>query len=301
MELGEMKYRVGRDYIYDPRKIGSILLYQVGRGYCTPGGVVPIHSHRDYVEFTVVTGGGGVVTTNGHPTRVGVGDVYVSFAGDFHEIVSDVDSPLKYDFTAIYTTDESMLSSIAQIQRDFHSPESRVIRNDKIRSVLSGAIAEISAGEQMSDVILESMFRQLLAYMIRSFHSVKPVRYSSEAVDAESLCYQVMNYIDTHIYTMKSLSEVAAELSYNYNYLSNLYKRTTGDTVMSYYRDRRLEAARLLLLEGRATVTAVASALGYSSLYTFSRAFKEKFGVPPTKVAHAVTSDRNNTAKNGND
>lgn len=285
MELGDMKYRVGRDYIYDPRRLGSILLYQVGRGYCTPGGVVPIHSHRDYVEFTVVTGGEGTVTTNGHPTRVGVGDVYVSFPGDFHEIISDVGAPLKYDFTAIYTTDESLLSALAVIQSDFHSPELRVIKNDKIRSVISGAIAEVSADEEMSEVILEAMFRQILAYMIRSFHSVKPVKYSSEASEAEGLCYQVMNYIDTHIYTMKSLSEVAEALNYNYNYLSNLYKRTTGDTVMSYYRDRRLEAARLLLLEGRTSVTRVASVLGYSSLYTFSRAFKERFGVPPTMVS----------------
>ena len=297
MELGEMKYRVGRDYIYDPRKIGSILLYQVGRGYCTPGGVVPIHSHRDYVEFTVVTGGEGTVTTNGHPTRVGVGDVYVSFSGDFHEIVSDVDSPLKYDFAAIYTTDEHLLAEISDIQRDFHSPALRVIRNDKIRSVISGAIAEASADEEMSDTILESMFRQILAYMIRSFRSVKHVRYSSEASEAESLCYLVMNYIDTHIYTIKSLSEIGEALNYNYNYLSNLYKRTTGDTVMAYYRDRRLEAARLLLLEGRASVTGVASALGYSSLYTFSRAFKERFGVPPTKVEQTAAG-KGGTRKN---
>ena len=291
MELGEMKYRVGRDYIYDPRRLGKILLYQVGRGYCTPGGVVPTHTHHDFLELTVVRGGSGSVVTNGQATAVSEGDVYVSFAGDFHEIISDVASPLKYDFTAVYTTDPELLSQIEDIARDFHSPAARVIKNEKIRSVLSGAIAEASAEEELSDVILESMFTQLISYVIRSFRAVNPVRYSGEAGEAESLCYQVMNYIDSHIYSIRSLSEVAEALNYNYNYLSNLYKRVTGDTVVSYYRERRLEAARLMLLEGRTSVTRVAGLLGYSSVYTFSRAFKEKYGVSPTRASNLAANE----------
>ena len=90
-----------------------------------------------------------------------------------------------------------------------------------------------------------------------------------------------MNYIDTHIYTMNSLSEISELTNYNYSYLSALFKRTTSGTMADYYRKRRLETARLLIIENKLKITQVASILHYSSIYTFSRAFKDQYGVSP--------------------
>ena len=56
-----------------------------------------------------------------------------------------------------------------------------------------------------------------------------------------------------------------------------------------YYRHRRLETARLLIDEGGLSITEIASLLRYSSIYTFSRAFKEFFGVPPAQYKKALS------------
>jgi AraC-like DNA-binding protein len=92
-----------------------------------------------------------------------------------------------------------------------------------------------------------------------------------------------MNYIDTHIYTLSSLEELAEMTNYNYSYLSSLFHKTTSGMLTDYYRKRRLETARLLIEEGALKINEIASLLRYSSIYTFSRAFKDFFGVSPSQ------------------
>ena len=92
---------------------------------------------------------------------------------------------------------------------------------------------------------------------------------------------------------MKNLRELCEVTNYNYNYLSNLYKKVTSDTLANYFRSRRLETARLLLAEHTMSVTEIARLLNYSSVYIFSRAFKEKYGVPPSEVGALYLADTN--------
>lgn len=246
--------------------------------------MVPRHAHLDFIELTIVTDGRGTVITNGESVEVAKGDIYVSFVGDFHEIISSSDEPLKYDFLAIQSSEGDILTALDEIVAKFHDPKCRIIRNEDIAETVPRIIAELNAQEAFSDSVIESMLRQVLVYVIRAFYGRTPTRYSKMTGEAEVLCYQLMHYIDTHVFTITHLSELCEITNYNYNYLSNLYKRVTSDTLANYFRNRRLETARLLLLEGKISVTRVASLLNYSSVYIFSRAFKEKYGVPPSKM-----------------
>ena len=72
-------------------------------------------------------------------------------------------------------------------------------------------------------------------------------------------------------------------MQYNYSYLSDLFCKVTSDTLLHYYRTRRLEAAKLLLSEGKLSVGEIADLLHYASIYTFSRSFKEAFDITPAQ------------------
>ena len=91
-----------------------------------------------------------------------------------------------------------------------------------------------------------------------------------------------MHHIDSHIYSINVLSSLASLTGYTYNYLSGLFKETTGVTLSHYYHERRLEAATLLLREGF-SVTRTAALLGYGSIYAFSNAYKKHYGTSPSK------------------
>jgi len=54
-------------------------------------------------------------------------------------------------------------------------------------------------------------------------------------------------------------------------------KSITGLTIKEYFRNYRLEKAKLLLEEGYGTMGEVASATGFSSLSYFSKCYKKYF------------------------
>ena len=278
------KYHIDKNFLDCPKVYGDMLLYQVGRLYTKSGAVVNQHTHLDFVELTLVTDGRGAVITNGVSVPVSKGDIYVSFVGDFHEMISDKSEPLQYDFLTVQTKNPEMRAAVDAAVSKFHDPKSRIIKNENISPLLSGIIAELNVNAEYSDTIIEAMLKQVLSYVLRAFREQDYVKYPKKAGESEILCYQLMHYIDTHIFTMKHLSELCEMTNYNYNYLSNLYKKVTSDTLANYFRNRRLEAARLLLSENSMSVTRVASLLNYSSVYIFSRAFKEKYGISPSQV-----------------
>ena len=105
----------------------------------------------------------------------------------------------------------------------------------------------------------------------------------ADTTNSETFCYRIMNYIDTHIFSMKRLTDVSEITGYNYSYLSALFKSTTGRTLSDYYKTARLKAARTLVRENKLTVSKIAEMLNYSSVYVLSRAYKAEFGVPPTE------------------
>ena len=114
-------------------------------------------------------------------------------------------------------------------------------------------------------------------------------RIAGDLGDEEILCLKLMNYIDNHIYSITNLKELEGVTNYTYNYTSNTFKRVTGDTLANYYRNRRFETAALLLKSGRFTIGQVASMLNYSSIYSFSLAFKKRYGYAPTAIKGEAT------------
>ena len=97
---------------------------------------------------------------------------------------------------------------------------------------------------------------------------------------SHKLCQSLIDYIDTHIYTINKLEILSEEFGYNYCHLSSVFKEKVGITLAAYYRFRRLSEAKRLLAEGK-RVGEVSEMLKYSSMYSFSKAFKTYWGVSP--------------------
>ncbi|MBR2432022.1 MAG: helix-turn-helix domain-containing protein [Clostridia bacterium] len=282
--LGEYDYRISKDNIYHPLRYGKHSLYQIGRMHCNKHTEIPIHTQLNYIELTVANDGKAKVVTNGNSIEIKAGDVYISFPGDFHEIIVDEIFPLKYDYITVMTDDNILLGEIDEIIASCHEARARVTRDEHIRRLVARAINEINAPDRFTDTVMESLINQILISVIRDYKSRIPNFEVDNVNDAELLCLRLMNYIDNHIYTIKNLKELTDISNYSYNYMSNLFKRVTSDTLMNYYQNRRLETAMLLLQSGQFSVTQIAVMLNYSSIYSFSLAFKRRYGYSPSAM-----------------
>ncbi|MGD8319183.1 MAG: AraC family transcriptional regulator, partial [Gemmatimonadota bacterium] len=68
---------------------------------------------------------------------------------------------------------------------------------------------------------------------------------------------------------------------------SNLYRRVdelVGETPSQLIKSVRLERAEAMLRAGAGSIQQVAYAVGFKSVSHFSRSFREKFGVSPSRL-----------------
>ena len=95
--------------------------------------------------------------------------------------------------------------------------------------------------------------------------------------------HRILAYIEKNYMNDISLEGLAGIAGYSTYHFSRIFRKYSGTTFINYLNNRRVSAAELLLLEDNASVTEAASRVGFSSLTTFNRVFKEINGCTPSE------------------
>ena len=108
----------------------------------------------------------------------------------------------------------------------------------------------------------------------------KPIVASKRGRDIAS---EAISYINDN-YTSPGLTitSVAEYLHLNRTYFSEVFKKETGMTAISYINDLRLKKALYLLMETNLTVSQIAEEIGMDFVW-FSKLFKSSHGESPAK------------------
>lgn len=94
---------------------------------------------------------------------------------------------------------------------------------------------------------------------------------------------EAVEYIRQHYMEKISLDEIASSRGFNSNYFCELFKSETGKTFTAYLLEVRMEAAKLLLRDSRATIYEIAEQVGYKDAKFFSQQFVKAVGIKPTE------------------
>ena len=96
-----------------------------------------------------------------------------------------------------------------------------------------------------------------------------------------SECTEMMRkYISEHLDTA-SLKELSDKFSLNQYYISELFHNHTGIGFQEYTQNERMKEAQRLLSSTHLGISAISSKVGYTSPSSFTRSFREKFGMSP--------------------
>lgn len=88
-------------------------------------------------------------------------------------------------------------------------------------------------------------------------------------------------YIFSNLHYNISLRDMAASLNRSEGYLSTVFKKETGMTVMEFIRRERLKEACSLLCHTAKSCQEIASSLSFSSQSYFSKLFRREYGMTP--------------------
>jgi len=290
------KYHFDNNFTTDPKFFGNLILYQLGEMMCDSSTVVEPHVHLDWFEFTYVFQGTGTIFTNDVSLEVNEGDIYVSYPREIHKIVSDNINPLRYCFFAFNFTDKEWAKDIIEPLQKFQNLRARVLPSSHYEKYFSNALHYIN---NMSAPLMGRLLEhELLALIIRIANraqSSTPEFHPTKATNSQLLTFNIANYIDTNLTTIDDVSSLSEVFNYNYSYLSRCFKKCTQISISQYFNDKKLNIAKKLLENEGLPITEIASKLNYSTIYVFSRAFKNKFGMSPKEFRNSILQKKAET------
>jgi signal transduction histidine kinase/DNA-binding LacI/PurR family transcriptional regulator/AraC-like DNA-binding protein/response regulator of citrate/malate metabolism len=92
---------------------------------------------------------------------------------------------------------------------------------------------------------------------------------------------QAMAYIHEHYGEPVSRADLASHVAITERYLTRCFRQEMGITPMIYLNRYRVKRAKILLKQGKLSITEVAMAVGFSDSSYFNRVFRQEVGVAP--------------------
>ena len=228
-------------------------------------------------QYTLVTVNRGecCLKIDGNEYAVAKGDSVFLLPYETCELLPGKDNEILYSYVSFSLNSMRYSDAFSSIVPG----NNRFFRDEKLCDTVNNVCDELSDNAAYSDELLSLLLSQMVVYISRHFGADSKNGNSNDA--NLRICGQIMNFIDSRIYTMKNLREVATEMGYNYSYISTLFRKTCGVTLNTYFKTKRMEEAKRLLQNKEMSVSEIARCMNYSSVYAFSKAFKEYFGSSP--------------------
>ncbi|WP_226681917.1 response regulator [Sutcliffiella horikoshii] len=99
---------------------------------------------------------------------------------------------------------------------------------------------------------------------------------------------QAVDYMIQYIYENYekniTLNDLSEQVFISRNYLSQIFKKATGDSFNNYLTKVRMEKAKQMILEGNLLIYEIAEKVGFKNTPYFSSLFKKYMGVNPTDL-----------------
>ena len=249
-----------------------------------------ITEHKQYcdLEITFISSGHATVRTNDSSADVGQGEIYLSFGKEMHELKSE--STCRFLTLAFNVNSQSALKKVlAELKKRFYSEDKRTFFLPSLQQSILNSFAELKILEKQNDFInglaLDTIITQILISLLRGENFSGSKRY-----DYEDLEHQMVKYIDENFLKILSIKEISSYIGYSYSFTAKMFKRTFNCTLKNYILKKKMDFSAELLEGGNFSVNEVAEKTGYSSLYNFSRAFKNFHGSCPSNfIKKSVT------------
>ena len=122
-------------------------------------------------------------------------------------------------------------------------------------------------------------------------HNLFTLSGNTENCEAD-LITQMKIYVDSN-YTDPnfSLQEMADYFKMGTSYLSQIFKRQTGKTLIEYYTTLRMEHAKRLLADPQNKLDDIALQVGYLNTSSFIRRFKQCYGISPRQYTQELLKE----------
>ena len=207
------------------------------------------------------------VTENGHIS-------YIGCNFDFFKNSSYPLQPVGYNYAENYR-EEMLFEKPEEVDLSFF-PDVIYIPFCDIYSRFKEIDDEFNCRELFFDIRCSAILKDILVYIFRVYSTGESYKTKSDSDD-------ILMYIREHYSEALTNEMVAKKFSYHPNYIGNIVKKRTGETLHQYVINYRMTKAIGFLGSRRYSVAEVAELVGYEDAAHFSKSFKKVTGISPSE------------------
>jgi len=234
-------------------------------------------------EIVYVDRGALHVVSGGRDFVMEQGELHVFFPGELHSMWAEprrAPSFFNIEFSGV-------IPAITRLRYR------RFFTTGPERHLLEGLLREREAprpyGEELSRCLMSCLLISLLRRAREESAPSKPPPAPARNL-GELLVSETKRLIENRLPGPLSLELVARALRVSTSHLSHTFTRIEGVGVWAYVLKRRVDEAKDLLRNSALSMRDIAGKVGFSSQQHFSRAFKERTGMPPREYARSMRS-----------
>ena len=136
---------------------------------------------------------------------------------------------------------------------------------------------------------VEKLHHEMVLTFAKTMHDLKKNSGSSLYVR------KAIDYITSHYQSNLKVHDISNSLNLSEKYLSTLFKKETGQTIVSYIEKVRIEEACSMLTYADLSYAQIADKLSFASHSYFAKVFKKNIGLTPMqyrKIGRASCRER---------
>lgn len=267
-------------------KFGPIRLYQIGEISCMSGYTVPPHKQWCH-EISYVISGEGVFAADNDVSLLVAGDMQFCPRDATHTIMVSGSEDIRYAYIGFSLDEDSSDHACVNQLRDYFNTLNiyKASGDSRFEKTFFRCMDEFYDRSEFSLEMIEAYLLQLLILAYRSFENQTYVEYfpQIELNASKRPVYLVAHYVSQHIFEKMTVQGIADELGYNFSYLSAMFKEANGMTISQYISKNKIQKSVDLMQSGKFSLEEIAERLNFSSLQSFTRAFKRNMDVTPAK------------------
>jgi len=232
--------------------------------------------HRDagssQAIVIVCTQGSGYCQLQGNRFTIGAGQVLAIPPGTPHEYGASKAAPWTIWWAHVTGAGVSALLDHAGFTERSVINVPAVLN---VASLIDEALTALERDDSQSSLIAASGAMTHALTLLASKRSPGP------SLPAEDAVGTVIDYLRAHSAAHVSRTELANLVNLSKSYLAELFRKSTGMSILSYQIRQRMAVARELLDTTNLPISAVAGQTGYADPLYFSRQFRRIHGMSP--------------------
>lgn len=264
-----------------------------------------VESH-DFWELNYADKGTIYVNCDGKEYRLDEGELILLPPNLYHGLRSDEEAPSNafivsfgVQSTALDVLGCTVLKAtpaIRELMKAVSQESERVFQLPLPRPTLSEPVVKLEDRDDAplgSQQIVRMRIEEMLIHILREASGAQGEAriFTSKAKFDDAIAARIQAVLERKRFGPMKLEELTQELGYGKTYLSGIFKKVYGESIMERHAQLRLQEAKYLLREENMTVAEVADQLGFSTPQYFSRFFSQQEGMSPSKYVQSIKGE----------